>query len=178
MIALPRRRRIVLALISLLCAAVLFRGNVATALVSRGDDLLGAGDLDGAARRYDRALFLDRGAVVAADRLAFALWLRRRPGDARRGFAVASEALRFAPQSSVLLADRGFAAQRLGRWRDAETSFAQAAAFGHDPRYAHLAAQMARRRGDDAAERRHLRAAIAIDRTYAPARALLAKLRG
>jgi hypothetical protein len=35
---------------------------------------------------------------------------------------------------------------------------------------------MARRLGDRAAERRHLRAAIAIDPTYAPARALLVRL--
>jgi tetratricopeptide (TPR) repeat protein len=171
-----RRRRIALALISLLCAALLFRGNVALALVARGDDLLGSGDLDGAARSYGRAIFFDRGAIVAADRLAFALWLRRRPGDARRGFDVASHALEYAPHNVVLLADRGFAAQRLGRWRDAESSFAAAAAIGHDPRYAHLAAHMARRAGDRAAERRHLRAALAIDRAYAPARALLARL--
>jgi tetratricopeptide (TPR) repeat protein len=171
-----RRRRFMVAVFSLLCAAALFRGNVALALVSRGDDLMAAGDLDGAGRAYGRALFLDRGAVVAADRLAFVLWVRRRPGDARRGFDIASQALRYAPHSVALLADRGFAAQRLGRWRDAEGAFAQAAAIGHDPRYAHLAAHMARRLGDRAAERRHLRAAIAIDPTYAPARALLVRL--
>ena len=174
--AFSRGRRIALAVVSLTCAGLLFRGNVATALVSRGDDLLAAGDLSGAARVYGRAFRLDRSNADAADRLAFALLLRRRPGDAARADAVAVAGLTAAPHDSRLLADRGFAAQRLRRWRNAEAAFLTAAVAGGDPRYAHLAAQMARRCADRAAELSHLRTALALDLRYAPARLLLARL--
>lgn len=176
--ALSRGRRIAVALLSLSCAGVLFRGNVATALVSRGDDLLAAGDLNGASRVYGRAFRLDTANADAADRLAFALLLRRAPGDAARADAVAAAGLTAAPHDARLLADRGFAAQRLRRWRSAEAAFLAAALIGRDARYAHLAAQMARRCADRAAERRHLRAALALDYRYAPARMLLARLNG
>jgi hypothetical protein len=173
--ALSRGRRLALAMLSLTCAAVLFHTNVATALVSRGDDLLAAGDVNGAARVYGRAFRLDAANADAADRLAFALLLRRAPGDAARADAVAVAGLAAAPHDARLLADRGFAAQRLRRWRDAEAAFLGAALVGRDPRYAHLAAQMARRCADRAAERMHLRTALALDRRYAPARMLLAR---
>jgi tetratricopeptide (TPR) repeat protein len=176
MTTIAPRRRIVIALASLVCAGVLFRANVALALVSRGDTLLAGGDYNAAARLYARALLFDRGASVAADRLAFAYLLRRGPGDAARALAVTAAALRATPHDATLLADRGFAAARLGRWRDAESAFAAAASSGNEPRYDHFAAHMAARAHDARAERAHLRAALALDAGYAPARALLARL--
>jgi tetratricopeptide (TPR) repeat protein len=138
-------RRIAVAAASLCCCALLFRGNVATALVSRGDALLTAGDLSGAVRLYDRALRIDRTDADAADRLAFAFLLRRDPGDAQRAYAAAVTGLLAAPQDGRLLVDRGFASQRLSRWHDAQAAFLRAAAVTHDARYAHLAARMASR---------------------------------
>ncbi|MDB5042142.1 MAG: hypothetical protein JWN27_2868 [Candidatus Eremiobacteraeota bacterium] len=173
MTTLGRGRRCVLAAVSLLFAAALFRAHVAAALVTRGDDLLRDGNVDGAVRSYARARWLDAGSAVAADRLAFYLVLRGRDGDAVRAYAVAGDALLFSPRDPQLLADRGFAAERLGRWRSAESSFAAAAAAARDPRYFHLAARMAERAHDAFAFRRDLRDALAFDPSYALARAAL-----
>lgn len=145
-------RRVVVAAVSLCCCALLFRGNVATALVSRGDALLTSGDLSGAVRIYGRALRIAGNDADAADRLAFAFLLRRGPGDALRAYAAASTGLEAAPQDGRLWVDRGFASQRLSRWRDAEAAFLNAAAMTRDARYARLAARMASRAGDRPAE--------------------------
>ncbi|HEY0393370.1 MAG TPA: hypothetical protein VGD01_02630 [Candidatus Elarobacter sp.] len=169
-------RRFALALTAVAVAAALFHANVASALVTRGDDVLRTGDTDGAFRYYARALRIDARSGVAADRLAFALLMRRRAGDAALAFAAADAALRTAPGDAALLADRGFAQQRLARWRGAERDFAAAAAAAHDARYAHLAAKMAERAHDRANERAHLRTALALDSAFAPSRALQARL--
>ena len=171
-------RRVALALCGVACAAVLFHASVASALVTRGDDVLRAGDADAALRYYARAARIDARSAVAADRLAFTLLMRRRGGDAARAFAAADGALRVLPGEPALLVDRAFAAQRLGRWRSAERDFATAAVHLHDPRYAHLAARIAERAGDRGRARAHLRDALVLDPAYAPARVLLARLRG
>lgn len=176
MTRISRRRRAVIALTALLGAACLFHANLASALVTRGDDLLRAGNVDEAVRAYGRAVRLDASSAVAADRLAFFLLVRRRPGDAAAARVTAMRALRAAPHDPSLLADSAFAAQRLGRWREAEAAFSKAASAARDPRYAHLAARMAQHAHDAASTRRHLKDALALDRHYAPARALLARL--
>lgn len=174
--ALPRPRRCAVAAVSLVAAGLLFHGSLASALITRGDDLLRAGDIGGAVRAYGRSQWLDRRSPVPADRLAFFLLVRRAPGDAARAYAVADSGLRLVPGDAALLADRAFAAQRMSRWHEAERDFAAAARAGRDARYAHLAARMAERRADRSAERAHLRAALALDASYAPARTLLARI--
>jgi tetratricopeptide (TPR) repeat protein len=174
--AISPLRRAAIAAVSLALGAVLFHGSVASALVTRGDDLLRAGDLDGAIRSYVRAGRLDPRLASAADRLAFVLTMRRARGDAGRALDAADAALRFAPHDPALLADRALAGMRLARWRAAERDFAEASRAARDPRYAHFAAHMALRAGDRVAARRHLRDALRIDARYAPARAALGRL--
>ncbi|HTD35206.1 MAG TPA: hypothetical protein VK665_16190 [Candidatus Elarobacter sp.] len=169
-------RRFTVALASVACAGMLFRGNVASALVTHGDNQARAGDVDAAVRSYARAIRLDARSVTAADRLAFTLLMRRRTGDAALAFRVADAALRDVPGAPALLADRALAAERLGRWHLAERDFAAAAVAGRDPRYAHLAARMAERVHAAVRVRAHLRDALALDAAYAPARVLLARL--
>jgi tetratricopeptide (TPR) repeat protein len=169
-------RRFVIALASVACAGVLFHGNIASALVTRGDDQARAGDVEAAVRSYARAIDLDARSATAADRLAFTLLMRRRAGDASRAFRIAEAALRDVPGEPALLADRAFASERLGRWNSAEGDFAAAALAARDPRYAHLAARMADRAHAPSRVRAHLRDALALDPGYAPARVLLTRL--
>ena len=149
-----RLRRLALAGTALTCAAFLFRANVASALVTRGDDFLRAGDVDGAVRSYARAAAFDQHSAVAADRLAFFLLLRHHPSDDARAFAVATNALRNARQDAAmhdaplvaaLLVDRALAAVRLGRLRAASHDLDAAAVLAHDMRYVRLAARLAAR---------------------------------
>lgn len=171
-------RRLAVAAAGVACAAVLLRTQVGSSLITRGDDLARAGDVTGAVRAYTRATQFDSHSAAASDRLAFTLLMRRGRGDAARAFAIAGATLQVAPGDAALHADRGFAAERLGRWRDAERAFAAAADAARDPRYAHLAARMAQHSDDPAATRLHLHAALAIDPRYAPARAALHGLGG
>jgi tetratricopeptide (TPR) repeat protein len=168
---IPRARRLVCAALALASAALLFRGPLADALVTRGDDLLRAGDTAAALRVYARAVAVDPRASVAADRLAFFLALRHDRADALRAITVANAALQqtAAPE---LFADRAFAEMQLQRWRSAAHDFGTAGLLARDARYDHLAGRMALRTGDRVAARAYANQAVATDPGFAPARAL------
>jgi tetratricopeptide (TPR) repeat protein len=176
MTLLSRRRRLFLASVALAAAFVLFHGQLAAAVVTRGDDAQRAGDVNGAIRFYDRATQIDPKSTVAADRLAFNLTLAHDRAGAQRAIAVASRALG-GVQDPALYVDRAFAELQLRQWRDAERDFARAGALAHDARYEHFASRMALRSADHGAARRYARLALADDPSFAPARAMLRTLR-
>lgn len=177
MTTLSRSRRVGATGIALFLAFMLFRGQLAAAVVTRGDDVLRSGDVDGAMRLYARALQLDKSSGVAADRLAFRLALSHRASDARNAVEVVGAALEARPATPALLADRAFAELRLNALPAAERDFARAGDLGRDARYEHFASRIALRRGDRAAARAFARRALGWDRTFNPARALLGQLR-
>jgi tetratricopeptide (TPR) repeat protein len=170
---MTRSRRVILAGTALAAALALFHGQLAAAVVTRGDDALRTGDLDTAIRLYDRAARLDPRSAIAADRLAFRLALRHDRADARAAVAIATRGLAANVLEPALFADRAFAELQLQAWRDAERDFERAGALAHDARYEHFAGRMALRAGDRNAAKRHARRALADDPAFAPARALL-----
>jgi tetratricopeptide (TPR) repeat protein len=176
MSGIPLHRRVALAAAALLLAGGLFRGQLASALITRGDDGARNGDPAAAARYYSRALALDPRSSGAADRLAFALTTGRRADDARTAIAVTTAALERTPNNVPLLADRGLAEQRLGRWESAERDFALAGACGRDARYDHLAGRIALRLHDRVHARRYFALALVHDPGFNPARAALERL--
>jgi len=174
--AMTRSRRFLLAAIALGAAFVLFHGQLAAALVTRGDDALRGGDTDAAIRLYRRAMALDPASTVAADRLAFHLALRHDRAQAQLAVAVATRALSAHVAEPALYVDRAFAELQLRAWRHAERDFDRAGLLAHDARYEHFAGRMALRSGDRAAAKRYLLRALADDPGFAPARTLLRTL--
>lgn len=174
---MTRARRLLLAGLALGIAFALFRGQLGAAVVTRGDDVLRAGDVAGAIRLYERASRLDPGSIIAADRLAFHLALRHDGAGAQQAIAVANRALVAGGPAAGLFVDRAFAELQLQHWRAAESDFARAGGLAHDARYEHFAARMALRSADRAAARRYELTALADAPGFPPARTLLAALR-
>ena len=173
---IPRIRRLLCAFAGIAVAALLLRGQLADALVTRGDDATRNGEGGAAMRAYERALVFDPRSAVAADRLAFALAIRHERRSAEASIAVATTALMFRPDDGPLAADRAFAEMELRRWGDAERDFAAAGLHTSDARYDHLAARMALRRGDRRSARAYAARAAAADPAFHPAAALLRRL--
>jgi tetratricopeptide (TPR) repeat protein len=174
---MTRWRRLFVAASALAAAFVLFHGQLAAAIVTRGDDALRSGDVMTAIRFYDRASQLDPASVIAADRLAFELALRHDRSGAAQAVAVATHTLATRGPDAALFADRAFAEVQLKQWRDAEGDFARAGWLAHDARYEHFAGRMALHVADRDAARRYARLAIAYDPGFMPARSLLRALR-
>jgi tetratricopeptide (TPR) repeat protein len=174
---MTRTRRLLVSAISLASAFALFHAQLAAAVVTRGDDALRAGDLEGAMRLYERAIALDPPSIVAADRLAFNLSMHHDREHAVRAIAVVTRALRNGAGDAGLLADRAFAELQLHEWRAAERDFARAGSIAHDARYEHFAARMALHAGDRRAALAYAQLALVSDPSFAPARAFIRTLR-
>ena len=170
-------RRLIVAGTALGLAAVCFHGQLASAVVTRGDDVLRSGDIAGALRLYGRAMTIDPRSPVAADRMAFYLSMRHDRASAQRAIAVVSHALDAGAGDATLLADRAFAELQLHAWRAAERDFAGAGSAAHDARYEHFAARMALHVHDRPAATRYAALALGDDPGFAPARAMIQALR-
>jgi Tfp pilus assembly protein PilF len=174
---MTRTRRLAVAGCSLALAFVLFRSQLATAIVTRADDALRGGDVVTAIRLYERAAQVDPRSSVAADRLAFYLALRHDRISAQRAIAVATRAISAGATDSALFADRAFAGVELGAWRSAEHDFARAGMLARDARYEHFAGRMALHAGDRRGAAHYAQLALNYEPSFAPARALLRTLR-
>jgi tetratricopeptide (TPR) repeat protein len=166
--AIPLWRRLALAVASLGLCASLFRGQVADALVTRGDSFLQAGRAARAERYYGRAVWWDPGSAVAADRFAFVGFQLRTREALDAGITVAGNALIRSPDDWRLLLDRALCLQAERRFSEARADFARAAEIRSDPQLLHFAGWAALRGGDASAARRYWRAALRIDPAFAP----------
>jgi tetratricopeptide (TPR) repeat protein len=173
----PPVRRVLCGVVSLTIAAFAFHTELASAIVTRGDDAMRNGDIATAERAYGRALWLDAGSPVAADRLAFGLIMQHDRAKAERAKTIASKALEIAPRDAALLADRAFARMQCHEWAAAGRDFASLAVLTRDARYEHFASRMALRAGDRRAARAHALSALRRDPAFAPSRVLLRTLR-
>lgn len=124
-ISLPRRLAIVLT--SLALSALLFHRQVATALVTRGDEFLQRGRVERANLYYSRALTFDTRSSIAADRSAFAGILLRTPHALDAAERAASLGLAAHPDDADLLMDRGLCYQLERRYAEAALDFGHAA---------------------------------------------------
>jgi tetratricopeptide (TPR) repeat protein len=144
-----RARRFVLSAIALLCAAVLFRSEIAEALIIRGDDYLYRGDRASALQHYQRALSAAPWSETAADRYVFVSMERQSIASRRAALSIADRYLRAYPHDAVLLADRGLWYLHAHRYADAQRDFAAAAVAARsvsDYVFAGFAAEHARNR--------------------------------
>lgn len=171
--SLTRVRRTIVAATALLLGTFLFRSQVASALVVRGDDFLYRNDTSAALARYERALALNGGDPAAVDRIAFLGIEQRTRFSLRRATAVTSVYLGSHPNDAIILADRGLC-YLIGReYVRAQSDFQRAAEILRDPRYFTFAGWAAYHAHDPQRARRLWIHAMAIDRSFLPARIAL-----
>jgi tetratricopeptide (TPR) repeat protein len=172
---LSRIRRFAVAAVALLCAGLVFRSQIAQALIIRGDDYLYRGDQPAALQRYQRALLVAPWSQAAADRYVFVSMQQQTAQSTRAALVVANRYLSSHPHDAVLLADRALWYLHARRYSAAQRDLAAAAESMHsvtDYVFAGFAAEHAH----------HHDAALALWRTalkeqpgYEPAQMALAE---
>jgi hypothetical protein len=141
---IPLWRRFALAAMAIAVATVVLHGWIAMGLVSRGDDLLRAGDQNRALAFYARAVWFDGGWDTPADRFTFAASLSGEPATLARAIALSSAHLARDTSSYDVRWDRAMCLLHLGRTRAAFADVAVLArARRSDWRMNAMAAQLA-----------------------------------
>ncbi len=166
-------RRAVLIAAALSASAVVLHAQLSSALVTRGDALAYWGSTPRARLMYERALWFDRDNGTAADRLVFAAMMSHEATLLREGVDVATDYLSRHPNDSALRMDRALCEQRLGRLAAAARDFEGAARARRDPSAMMFAALDERRLSRIGRSRLLLKAALAFDPSFAPARVAL-----
>ncbi|HEY8314822.1 MAG TPA: hypothetical protein VIG51_11740 [Candidatus Baltobacteraceae bacterium] len=167
---MTRARRFLVAALSLLLAATLFRAQLASSLVVRGDEFLYRNDISGAATYYRRAIRIDGDFADAADRLAFLAMQKRTQAALAAAVAATTVYLGQHGDDPRILADRAMCYQIEKRYRKAEPDFERAAWLLRDPRYFTFAGWAAARSGSRTRARKLWVAALRIDPRFLPAR--------
>lgn len=163
-------RRCVLAGIALVVAAALLRGQIALALIYRGDDAMSRGSAIGAEVYYNRALWLDPSSTVAADRLSFAAFMeddlqRMRMAVERLDRAIAGDA-----SQTVLRKDRALLELRLKQPRAAAKDLAFVGMRDSDAWSLLFAGILRARQGECRSSRALLERALRLEPTMRVAR--------
>jgi tetratricopeptide (TPR) repeat protein len=164
-----RLRRFAIAAVALALAFVLFRPQVAQALIVRGDEFLYRGNTSAALERYQRALALMPESQTAADRYAFLSLQRNTPSSLRRAITIAGRYLRRHPDDAVLLTDRALCYLHQKRYALAQNDFEHAARSSHAPESFVFAGWAAEHAGRAKSARTLWRLALAVRRGYRPA---------
>ena len=163
-------RRLAIAAVTLATSGLLFHSQLASTLVTRGDDYSRLNDLGRAKTMYARALWFDRASIVAADRLAF-LGIRQHN---RAGYELArdtaADGLRHHAEDCRLLLDRALAEEHLGAFGAALADFDRLAALEPNARTFEFAARMAVRLHDRRAAHVRFARVLAMNPRFTSAR--------
>ena len=159
-----RRRRMILAGVTLIAAAFLFKGQVAQSLITRGDDDLYRGASAASLVHYSRAMFFEPASELATDRFIFSAMMRRTPESLRAGVAAATRFIRRRPNDTTVLADRALCYLAEREYVRARYDFAAAARSSRDPRRTRFR-RLGRATKRRSSWRAHLLAARSVDRS-------------
>ena len=155
-------RRIALATVAVAVSGVLLRGQMADALVVRGDEFLYRSDSRAALRYYRRALRFDATNAVALDRLLFVATILRDRVGMRDGVQRAAAYLERRPDDDAIRMDRAMAWRALGKSAFAWIDFGVVGYRTRDARALALAGFAARDAAREVAARRLWRAALTL----------------
>ena len=161
-----RWRRFLLALIALVASAIAFRGQIAEALVVRGDDFVYQGRSSEALARYARALTIDSDSSSAADRYVFTLMQLHTRSALIRGVLVATRYLLKHPNDGTLLEDRAICDLLLHRYAAARGDFTRSAQISSDAREYVFAGWSALHDGQLQAARNLWKRALQLDPSF------------
>lgn len=177
MIALPRGRRVALALGGIFISAAIMRTQLADALVVRGDGCLYRARPACAFRYYRRAMWFDSDNGLAVDRFVFVAMMTRDRAALDEGVGLASTYLRRHPDDSVVRMDRAMVYRAAGRNARALLDFAIVGRHTHDARALTFAGFAAKSIGQRARAKTFWLAALAFAPGFPPARHALDRAR-
>lgn len=126
-------REMLLVCFAIAVCALLFRAQISTALVLRGDDLLARGDASAALNKYEFALRVDASNGAALDRVLFAALQERGEGTLRRVLNRADAYLARHPQDAAVLQDRALCELILRKRAAAARDLERTARITRDP---------------------------------------------
>ncbi len=155
-------RRVALAVAAVAVSGILLRGQLADALVVRGDEFLHRSNSKVALRYYRRALRFDANNTVALDRLLFVSTLLRDRAQMKDAVERSTGYLERRPDDDVVRMDRAMACRALGDTSTAAADFAVAGYRTRDARALALGGFAARTVADERAAERLFRAALAL----------------
>lgn len=161
-------RALLLATVAMIAAALLLHRQLASALVTRGDDLLYQGNGFRALGFYARALFFDRDDATAADRYVFVSLMLGKERFRKAGLEMATEYLARHDNPNVRL-DRALCERALHLDVAAERDFVAVARLEGDARSYVFAGYSALRQNQRARARGWWRSALALHPGYVPA---------